>query len=1094
MEEDIQKQIIAAKEEAHDETIWGKPANDIITGIGNNSGVRPQRAIWEMVQNARDVSLNGKADIVFERQHDCFIFQHNGISFTNNTLEALILQTSSKVRNDSVQVGQYGTGFLTTHKLGLKFTLSSSVQLLENEQLFHHFSNFLIDRSSTDKKQMRDSLKKQIKITEEWARNPTIVSGPSSLTTFRYIQEHEVEKMNTKEAFKASSALAPYVIALNPCVNSISFVDNVEDCKELYIRKSTEIINTCNFYNVVKVTIDKCETESCDFTVLMLQSKETVEESGEPKVIVILPIKELESKSVAFALSKDVPNLFIYLPLLGTEQWGLNFIFHSPLFTCDKDSRDSLRFVGNGQNNDVDAERNKGIIQLADVIVSHYITENLSNIQDCMYLAKVAFNLHNSDEALANYYKSLQSSWVKKYESFPFVITKNGNIITRQAKVFDKELFDACLENKDLLTAVYNVTVQIYGTDYLPLETNMLFWSETLLQWYEAESFNPHLIHLSDIVEYIDKNNITTIGEENLWCIDNYIANSKQIGLFTKYKLLPTKNGELRVREDLLNPIIHDESLLKILDSLLPNDVASFIHTRFVLFEDVKIEEYDHNKVKESMRLLVSELSDLQKGHEIYRTNILAGLDVDSNKYEQNKLSDNHINALMGFYAYIVNIGGEAFQYKMIHLLADFYNIDLKSGEAYIKEIYDWRTVAPLLIKDALFRFTLMDSQKQAENAEWVRQMVIALYNYSDYRTYLDKYTVYPNEMDKYCYSKKISKSVNITNDLIALYDKIVNNENGENMCKSIKCVLLKNTYNDYFVENATIEGSSLAEKIMLEIKREGAYPDISANKWKQQILDIIAKQDKDVYWASIFGEIDSSKGAILLSVIQEKEKKDSILSLIRVSDTKKLKALAEVAEDDNLARIIELGKAALRDEMNSEADFEYKKKLGEYVEELIRKEIDSKLKAGSHIMEVLSQQDGQDIIILLDGTAIYYIEVKSRWSQKDSVLMSALQFRTSVEEKTHYALCEVDMITYNRENVDKHEFPDVEETINRISAIMNIGVLNETLKDTLNQDSDQVHVGGDYKVVVPQTVWEEHGKHFNELVEEIKKIVEEKL
>lgn len=121
---------------------------------------------------------------------------------------------------------------------------------------------------------------------------------------------------------------------------------------------------------------------------------------------------------------------------------------------------------------------------------------------------------------------------------------------------------------------------------------------------------------------------------------------------------------------------------------------------------------------------------------------------------------------------------------------------------------------------------------------------------------------------------KKISKSVNITNDLIALYDKIVNNENGENMCKSIKCVLLKNTYNDYFVENATIEGSSLAEKIMLEIKREGAYPDISANKWKQQILDIIAKQDKDVYWASIFGEIDSSKGAILLSVIQEKEKK----------------------------------------------------------------------------------------------------------------------------------------------------------------------------------------------------------------------------
>lgn len=414
LKEDIQKQIIAAKQDAHDETIWGKPANDIITGIGNNSGVRPQRAIWEMVQNARDVAASkAKTDIIFERQHNNFIFQHNGIPFTNKTLEALILQTSSKARNDSVQVGQYGTGFLTTHKLGLKFLLSGSVQLLEGQPLFHHFTDFLVDRSSTDKKQMRDSLKKQIETTEEWARNPDIKNYPSSSTTFRYIQEHDVEKTNTKEAFNAATTLAPYVIALNPCINSISFIDKIEDRKETYTRKSTETITTSNLYNVVKITIEKCITECHDFTVLMLQSNEFVKENGEPKVIVILPLREQKGTTIAFALRKDIPNLFIYLPLLGTEQWGLNFILHSPLFTCDKDSRDSLRFIGNGQNNDADAERNKEIVQLADVIISHYITKNLSNIQDCMYLAKVAFNIHNSDEALANYYKYLQSSWVK---------------------------------------------------------------------------------------------------------------------------------------------------------------------------------------------------------------------------------------------------------------------------------------------------------------------------------------------------------------------------------------------------------------------------------------------------------------------------------------------------------------------------------------------------------------------------------------------------------------------------------------------------------------------------------------------------------
>ena len=42
------------------DTMWGKPANDIITGISNNSTVPANRSIWELVQNARDVSYEGR--------------------------------------------------------------------------------------------------------------------------------------------------------------------------------------------------------------------------------------------------------------------------------------------------------------------------------------------------------------------------------------------------------------------------------------------------------------------------------------------------------------------------------------------------------------------------------------------------------------------------------------------------------------------------------------------------------------------------------------------------------------------------------------------------------------------------------------------------------------------------------------------------------------------------------------------------------------------------------------------------------------------------------------------------------------------------
>lgn len=78
-----------------------------------------------MVQNARDVSRKTGANIEFLLNDYEFVFQHNGLPFTATSLNALNIQSTSKVRDDIVQVGQYGTGFLTTHKFGLKFERAS---------------------------------------------------------------------------------------------------------------------------------------------------------------------------------------------------------------------------------------------------------------------------------------------------------------------------------------------------------------------------------------------------------------------------------------------------------------------------------------------------------------------------------------------------------------------------------------------------------------------------------------------------------------------------------------------------------------------------------------------------------------------------------------------------------------------------------------------------------------------------------------------------------------------------------------------------------------------------------------------------------
>ena len=158
--EEIRKAIEEENRRAIDESTWGKPASDIITRIESMESAIPSRAIWEMVQNARDVSQREGADIIFRLGPNEFRFEHDGLPFTPKTLHSLNIQTSSKVRDDIIQVGQYGTGFLTTHKFGLKFELSGALYIKECGK-YLDFCGLRFDRSPQNKEEMIENLKAQ---------------------------------------------------------------------------------------------------------------------------------------------------------------------------------------------------------------------------------------------------------------------------------------------------------------------------------------------------------------------------------------------------------------------------------------------------------------------------------------------------------------------------------------------------------------------------------------------------------------------------------------------------------------------------------------------------------------------------------------------------------------------------------------------------------------------------------------------------------------------------------------------------------------------------------------------------------------------
>ena len=167
-------------------------ANKLIQGFEKLDESDAKRAIWELLQNAVDVSEN--CEIIISITDKSLIFQHNGKPFTTTTLNSLIKQVSSKAsQNNDDEVGQYGTGFITTHSFGKKILLSGS---LKKEEGYIYFDNFEIDRTAKDS----DELIEKLIIQQEKAFDLIDINDtkeePSKFTTFEYLVATDLEKEN----------------------------------------------------------------------------------------------------------------------------------------------------------------------------------------------------------------------------------------------------------------------------------------------------------------------------------------------------------------------------------------------------------------------------------------------------------------------------------------------------------------------------------------------------------------------------------------------------------------------------------------------------------------------------------------------------------------------------------------------------------------------------------------------------------------------------------------------------------------------------------------------------------------------------------
>ena len=165
--------------------------NKIIQGLeelDENSG---ERALWELIQNARDQRLNEDADVLIkiELTESELIFSHHGKPFDYTSFRALVKQDSSKDRKGAKQVGKYGTGFMTTHAFNrLVHVTAPYIVKRGKDDISGYFQieNFHLDRTMVDTVEGPCKMKEQLDLVEEFCRQKLLNSIINDTTSFRY--------------------------------------------------------------------------------------------------------------------------------------------------------------------------------------------------------------------------------------------------------------------------------------------------------------------------------------------------------------------------------------------------------------------------------------------------------------------------------------------------------------------------------------------------------------------------------------------------------------------------------------------------------------------------------------------------------------------------------------------------------------------------------------------------------------------------------------------------------------------------------------------------------------------------------------------
>ncbi len=291
-----------------------------------NRKSRLKRWIWELLQNARDASM-GRDSLIATVQclPNELTFLHNGKGFTEREIAHLIFHGSTKVEEERT-IGQYGTGFLTTHLLSPKIYVSG--------QLGDSWFYFCLERKPDSVASLRESM------DLAWKNfNPTPslqVPIPDCFTTrFVYPLEDDARDAVAK-GITTLKQCAPFVVVFNQEFSRIDIENRGETICFEVVERPPQDSEEIQQITVAEIT----DGNRRERKYLLAQGEKTS---------VTIPLESDGDSSVCSPI-EDTPRLFLGFPLVGTESFSFPTVINSFKFT-PTENRDGV-YLGQGDNDE----------------------------------------------------------------------------------------------------------------------------------------------------------------------------------------------------------------------------------------------------------------------------------------------------------------------------------------------------------------------------------------------------------------------------------------------------------------------------------------------------------------------------------------------------------------------------------------------------------------------------------------------------------------------------------------------------------------------------------------------------------------------